>query len=62
MIVIHDFYLKFGRLPAQGRWLSPGTPASSTSKTDRRDMTEILLKVALNPNQINKQANLKLEF
>ena len=26
-----------------------GTPASSTSKTDRRHMTEILLKVALSP-------------
>jgi hypothetical protein len=27
---------------------SPGTPASSTNKTDRHDITEILLKVALN--------------
>jgi hypothetical protein len=33
---------------ATGRWLSPGTPASSTNKTDRHDITEILLKVALN--------------
>ena len=30
-----------------GRWFSPGTPVSSTNKTDRYDMTEILLKVAL---------------
>jgi hypothetical protein len=30
------------------RWFSPGTPVSSTNKTDRHDMTEILLKVALN--------------
>ena len=37
--------------------LSPGTPASSTSETDRRDMTEILLKVELNPNQTNKKYN-----
>ena len=28
--------------------VSPGTPASSTNKTDRHDITEILLKVALN--------------
>jgi hypothetical protein len=26
----------------------PGTPVSSTSKTDHHDLTEILLKVALN--------------
>jgi hypothetical protein len=32
---------------AHGRWFSPGTPASSTTKTDRHDITEILLKVAL---------------
>jgi len=31
-----------------GRWFSPGTPVSSTSKTDRHDMSEILLKMALN--------------
>jgi hypothetical protein len=31
-----------------GRWFSPGTPASSTTKTGRYDITEILLKVALN--------------
>jgi hypothetical protein len=30
-----------------GRWL-PGPPVSSTNKTDRQDITEILLKVALN--------------
>jgi hypothetical protein len=28
-------------------WFSPGTPVSSTNKTDRHDKTEILLKVAL---------------
>jgi len=31
-----------------GRWCSPGNPVSSTNKTDRHDITEILLKVALN--------------
>jgi hypothetical protein len=30
-----------------GRWLSPGTPVSSTNKTDRHDITGILLEVAL---------------
>jgi hypothetical protein len=32
---------------AHGRWFSPGTPASSTTKTGRHDIAEILLKVAL---------------
>jgi hypothetical protein len=31
-----------------GWWFSPGTPVSSTNKTDRHDIAEILLKVALN--------------
>ena len=36
---------------------SPGTPASSTTKTGRHDITEILLKVALNTkNQIKSDA------
>jgi hypothetical protein len=30
------------------RWLSTGTQISSTNKADRHDITEILLKVALN--------------
>ena len=30
-----------------GLWFSPGTPVSSTNKTDLYDITEILLKVAL---------------
>ena len=33
---------------ATGRWFPPGTPVSSTNKTDLHDITEILLKVALN--------------
>jgi hypothetical protein len=33
---------------ATGRWFSPGPPVSSTNKTDRHDITEILLKVTLN--------------
>ena len=31
-----------------GRWFSPFPPVSSTNKTDRNDITEMLLKVALN--------------
>ena len=33
---------------AAGRWFSPGTPVSSNNKTDRNDIAEISLKVALN--------------
>jgi hypothetical protein len=40
------------QLLAHGRWVSP---ASSTTKTGRHDIAEILLKVALNTkNQIIK--------
>jgi hypothetical protein len=39
---------KVYRLLAHGRWFSPGIPASSTTKTGRHDIAEILLKVALN--------------
>jgi hypothetical protein len=34
-------------LLAHGRWFSPGSPASYTTKTGRHDIAEILLKVAL---------------
>ena len=33
---------------ATGRWFSLGTPISFTNKTDRHDITEILLNVVLN--------------
>jgi hypothetical protein len=39
---------------ATGRWFSPSPPVFSTNKTDRHDIAEILLKVALN---IIKQTN-----
>jgi len=38
---------KVFQLLAHGRWFSAGTPASSTTKTCRHDIAEILLKVAL---------------
>jgi hypothetical protein len=34
------------QLLAHGRWLSRSTPTSSTTKTGRHDIAEILLKVA----------------
>jgi hypothetical protein len=36
------------QLLVHGRWFSPGTPASSTTKTGHHEIAEILLKVALN--------------
>jgi len=47
-------------LLAHGRWLSPGTPASSTTKTGRHDIADILLKVALNTKTSINQWNCKL--
>ena len=42
------------KLLAHGRWFSPGTPASTATKTGRHDIAEILQKVALNTiNQSN---------
>ena len=38
---------------AAGGWFSPGTPISSTNKTDRHDLTLILLKVELNAIALN---------
>jgi hypothetical protein len=44
---------KVYQLLAHGLWFSPGTPVSSTTKTGRHDIAEILLKVALSSiNQI----------
>jgi len=38
---------KVYQLLSHGRWFSPGTPASSTTKTGHHDIAEILLKMAL---------------
>ena len=45
---------KVYRLLAYGQWFSPGTPASSTTKTGRHDLTEILLKMALKLQKSNQ--------
>jgi hypothetical protein len=42
-----------------GRWFSLSNPISSTNKTDCHDITEILLKVALNINQSINQPKVK---
>jgi len=64
--VIHQYVIKFV-------WFSLGTQVSSTNKTYRPDITEILLKVALNtitlspslgnsttPKQILKQRTIEI--
>jgi len=54
---------KVYHLLGHGRWFSPGTPASSTTKTGRHDIAEILLKVALkhqkSKNQIKSNPDMK---
>ena len=40
-----------------GLWFSPGTPVSSTNKTESQDITEILLKVALNTIKETNNSN-----
>jgi hypothetical protein len=41
-------------LLAHGGWFSPGTPASTTTKTGSHDIAEILLKVALKHQKSNQ--------
>jgi hypothetical protein len=49
------------QLLTHGRWFSPGTLASSTTKTGRHDIAEILLKMTLSTiNQI--KSNQKIIF
>jgi hypothetical protein len=43
---------------AAGRWFSPDTTVFSTDKTDRHDLTDILLKVAFNSIILNPNPNL----
>jgi hypothetical protein len=45
------------QLLAHGRWFSPGTPASSNTKTGRHDIAGILLKMALSTNKSINQSN-----
>jgi hypothetical protein len=45
---------------ATNQWFSPGTPVSSTNKTERHDIMEILLKVALNTINITIFSKLRV--
>ena len=47
---------KVYQLPAHGHWSSPGTPASSTTKTGRHDIAENCVKhnKSIKSNQIAK--------
>jgi hypothetical protein len=38
-------------------WFSPGTPASSNTKTGRHDIAKILLKVALKHHKVKIKSN-----
>ena len=44
---------------ATGPWFSPGSPVSSTNKTDRHDIPEIWLKVALNTINLSHKPTIK---
>ena len=52
---------KVYQLLAHGRWFSTDTPASSTTKTGRHDIAEILLKVALEHKKKYKTLRRKLK-
>ena len=47
---------KVYQLLAHGRWFSPGTPASPTTKTGRHDIAEILLKAVLEHQKSNQSS------
>jgi hypothetical protein len=53
---------KVYQLLAHGQWFSPGTPASSTTKTGCHDIAEILLKVALKHKKNQSIKNLNCLF
>jgi hypothetical protein len=57
-LCVNEMLFSISKLPDEiCRWLSPGTPVSSTNKTDRHDINEILLKVALNTTNQTKPYN-----
>ena len=45
---IQHYVIKFVSYLLTDRWFSPGTPVSYTNKTDSNDITERMVKVALN--------------
>jgi hypothetical protein len=50
---------KVYQLLAHGQWFSPRTLASSTTKTGRHDIAEILLKVVLNTINLIKSNQMR---
>ena len=54
---IQHYVIKVCQWLAAGQWDSPSTPVSSTNKTNRHDIAERLLKVALSTvsNPFNKK-------
>ena len=50
------------RCTRAGRWCYPGTPVSSTNENDCHDITEILLKVALNAINLTSNPFISLLF
>jgi len=53
---IQHYVKKFCQLLVTGQWFSTGTQVSSTNKTCPHDITEILLKMALNTITLNLQS------
>jgi hypothetical protein len=51
--------IKFIQLLAHGRWFSPGTSASSTTKTGRHDIAETGVKHQKSINQSINQSIFK---
>jgi hypothetical protein len=45
-----------------GQWFSPGTPVSSTNKSDSHNITEILMKVTLNTITLTLNYNMVVSF
>jgi hypothetical protein len=60
-LIQHYAIIKVCQWLAVGRWFSPGTAVSSTDKTDRHDIAEILLKVEFNPTTLFSLLNLRID-
>ena len=60
--VYNIMWSKVCQWPKTGRWFSPGPPVSSTNKTNRHDINEILLKVALNTIKQAKHYTLYIDI
>ena len=56
MYSIQHYVIKVWQWLAKGRWSFPGTPVSSSNKTDRHNIAEILLKVALNTTTLTPKS------